>query len=123
MSDETVRPALTAEEWKELACHVPLETVKLANDLEGRPMLGITHHQEGDRWTALGTRQLHQAAALALHGQPFGFTRDDVYLLTGLAHQSYAFRIMAENAAQLRKLAGRIAALLPPEEIGGPKTP
>jgi len=86
-------------------------------------MLGITHHQEGDRWTALGTRQLHQAAALALHGQPFGFTRDDVYLLTGLAHQSYAFRIMAENAAQLRKLAGRIAALLPPEEIGGPKTP
>ncbi|HXE59490.1 MAG TPA: hypothetical protein VN607_02240 [Gemmatimonadaceae bacterium] len=121
MSDETVRPALTAEEWQKLQCDeeakpgVTLETVRLANDLEGRPMLVITHHQEADRWTALGTRQLHQAAALALHGQPFGPKSHWVeWLDTEIAiweRQEY----VGAGVLVLRELRAFIAALLPPE--------
>jgi len=75
-------------------------------------MLVITHYQEGDRWTALGTRQLHQAAALALHGQPFGFTREDVWHLRALLAVD-----ALDDTARTRtlSLANRIAALLPPE--------
>jgi hypothetical protein len=47
-------------------------------------------------------------AALALHGQPFGFTHDDVRALRRLADGP------SEAARRLRDIAARLEALLPP---------
>lgn len=70
---------------------------------------------------------IHALAALALHGQPFGFSWADVALLERLAdydHREAAcleghvddFPEVADNReAHVRALAARIAALLPPE--------
>lgn len=115
MSDETVRPALTPEEWKLLSCETPLEKVALGMDASMSTMLVITHRTETGP-ILVGTRHLHQAAALALHDQPFGFTREDVETCRGIADQADAFRLNAGAEQWLRSLADRIAALLPPEE-------
>lgn len=52
-----------------------------------------------------GGKNLHALAALCLHGQPFGFTWEDVRVLREQFHVNL-----------LQDLADRIAALLPPEE-------
>lgn len=52
-------------------------------------------------------------AALALDGQPYGFTREDVTLLAQLADNA----IWKEGVEGAENLAARIAALLPPEDI------
>ena len=49
-------------------------------------------------------------AALALTGQPFGFTRADVQAVLRAAEQTGN----ASAGAELRELAGRLDALLPP---------
>lgn len=48
----------------------------------------------------------HGAAAIALHGQPYGFAQADVEFLRDIAQDL--------NAIQAETLANRIAALLPP---------
>lgn len=115
MNDETVRPALTSEEWERLACETRGEKVALGMDASMATMLVVTARTETGP-TLVGTRQLHQAAALALHDQPFGFTREDVETCRGIADQADAFRLNAGAEQWLRSLAARIAALLPPEE-------
>lgn len=52
----------------------------------------------------------HALAALALHGQTFGFTREDVEALRSLSADLHP------NNEPFYSLADRIAALLPPEE-------
>lgn len=55
----------------------------------------------------------HALAALCLHGQPFGFSREDVRLVEFIAEfdpQDHP------DVPKLRSLAARISALLPPEE-------
>ncbi|HXE83415.1 MAG TPA: hypothetical protein VN513_08795 [Gemmatimonadales bacterium] len=116
MSDETVRPALTAEEWERLACEAPNERVALWTDESNAPILVIRHRTE-DGATMVGSRQLHQAAALALHGQPFGFTRDDVRLLRGVAGDYEVPGGYLQGGRELLDIADRIAALLPPEGL------
>lgn len=92
MSDN-VKAALTPEEW------------------EGEPGWPILVHQHGQVDTEATVAYRHRMAALALHGQPFGFTREDVRLLSGLgtALTNYHGIVAVES------LMGRIAALLPPE--------
>jgi hypothetical protein len=51
----------------------------------------------------------HEIAALALYGQPFGFTREDVELLRNIV------RFVPDVPRRIHDLADRIAALLPPE--------
>lgn len=116
MSDETVRPALTPEEWKLLSCETPLEKVALGMDASMSTMLVVTHRTETGA-TLVGTRELHAVAALALHGQPFGFTWKDVALLRRRADREEEELAMhgARGTSQLRSLADRIAALLSPE--------
>lgn len=89
---EPFRPALTPEEWAAV-------DPKADEWWENR-------HAE--------TLSRHEAAARALHGQPFGFTWADVRLLRSLI--SFAPYAFSEHAEQLRSIATRIAALLPPEE-------
>ena len=86
-----IKPALTAEEWAEMAAP-PIIFGKYAN--RGENLLA---------WAEDDTHlDRHQLAAVALYGQPFGFTWDDVD------------RLRTTNDPVLRSLADRIAALLPP---------
>jgi hypothetical protein len=59
----------------------------------------------------------HALAALCLHGQPFGFTREDVKLcrlVIPWIYQRWDESVRPEMDA-LESLASRIEALLPPE--------
>jgi hypothetical protein len=60
------------------------------------------------------THTRHQLAAIALYGQPFGFTWEDVDLLRD--YGSYFDDGAERNIDELHSLAARIAALLPPRE-------
>ena len=99
-----VAPALTPEEWRKFA---PL-------DRPLDPYIVTAAHDN-----------THAAAALALHGQPYGFTWDDYHDLWDYAHEierdcgppdlllpEYRHQVEA-----LRSIAGRIAALLPPRDV------
>lgn len=116
-------PALTAEEWADLRS-------------------GNTRRQRQGNGVAVdGERVLnpHGTAALCLHGQPFGFTWEDVDALNAAAEaierevrtdslrsQMQAppnafvgdlgnqLRGLSQRAARLRSTARRIEALLPP---------
>jgi hypothetical protein len=71
-------------------------------------------------------KQSHKLAALALHGQPFGFTRGDVKALRFLAElwvedegpagEGWRSTELLNAQSLAQSLAARIEALLPPEE-------
>jgi len=87
----SVQPALTAKEW---VAFLPRDA----------------------RRSAMGAddpAERHALAARALYGQPFGFTREDVWVLRGAALKE---RPYMTRYAELNDLADRIEALLPPEE-------
>jgi len=103
----SIKPALTAEEWEQ----IPQDT-----------------RAEGDRFweNAWGEQcERHETAARALYGQPFGFTREDVEKLRGVAwvHDQVAAIAPGSGVEDcgLRdwaiSLADRIEALLPPDKI------
>lgn len=93
-----IKPALTAEEWA---------------SFRALPAIDYTNHPEE-------LERAHRAAAKHLHGQPFGFTREDVTTL----RESADYQAIREGntigpgslAAFYTNLADRIEALLPPEE-------
>lgn len=99
-----VTPALTPAEWT-VAHDVTRDTtlpVHLAPDGKLELPDAIYEYR-------VDGRERHQIAALALHGQTFGFTREDV-----------ALALMPDCCADgpseaQRSLAARIEALLPPE--------
>jgi hypothetical protein len=113
-----IRPALTPEQWAAKRYNA---APGFGTDVEIQPMpegVGVrlsvgngcydysVHVADGR----------HAIAALALHDQPFGFTREDEAVL-----RFYA-RHIAENpnfsihaCEQIHKVADKIAALLPPE--------
>lgn len=103
MADET-QPALTPEEWgRRMAAGEPSPLIP--GDADRRYL---------DR---------HATAAVCLHGQPFGFTWEDVDLLRGAADywrpqdgDAREWDGFAARQQAMRDLADRIAALLPPRE-------
>lgn len=131
MSDK-IEPALTAEEWAN--SHVerhrseglddyyrPLPVARIDKD-------GLHLHYRGSAGVTLSEPESrHAAAALALHGQPFGFTREDLELVL-LARD--AGRVTVDDGYpvyvgrpltfgeqnRLRDVAAKIEALLPPEK-------
>jgi len=95
-----MKPALTAEEWA--------KTMSTSD---------MSHFDRWDMWENIEDRP-HAIAALCLHEEPFGFTREDVEALRwgadnlcGGSH-SVEFRMSVACAS----LANRIEALLSPEE-------
>lgn len=140
MSD--LKPALTAEEWGRawdvLLCHLSdnfrndREHMWLALYEDGTFALG---NRAGDGFFSvenISVESRHRMAALALYGQPFGFTHEDVRDLRKQADAlelSYALAAafvppsdhqrdtpaVSAMADRFRALADRIAALLPPE--------
>ncbi|MGE0161357.1 MAG: hypothetical protein AB7T31_18325 [Gemmatimonadales bacterium] len=111
MSD--VKSALTPEEWAPVLRN-DLHRVELA-----REIMRCTLANERCPVPAEG-EVTHALAALCLHGQPFGFTREDVRLLRQSARDERA-GVTADNrphpdvATAYDSLADRIEALLPPE--------
>ena len=108
MTDE-IRPALSAEEWGHARVYAD----------EGR---GADHFRaEAGPMTWI---EPHKVAALALYGQPFGFTWEDVDELLAQAERSDFADRTGDNSGygmyggHCRDLAARIAALLPPREEG-----
>lgn len=70
---------------------------------------------------AVGADRKHALAALALHGQPFGFSEADIGLLGRLADYAHAAALPdgehsppLDDALATNDLLYRIAALLPP---------
>lgn len=105
MSDR-IAPALTPEEWRKLA----VSRGGFYADLSGDWQNGIPTDTlfVGSPESAVAVSPRHALAALALHGQPFGFTREDVANLRWVACQRMP------RAAALNQIADRIEALLPP---------
>lgn len=101
---EPIEPALTPEEWRQVA------------------ESGCVPHDGGDGFSALlwyGNR--HMAAAVALYGQPFGFTEDERDKLARLSEAlddfdtGWLYSHGEPYEAALRVVVAKIAALLPPE--------
>lgn len=128
MNTKAVGPALTRWEWANLACYRG-ETLRLDG---GDLVLGSEGYAyvEGQGEILVNDERRLEAqdraavAALALHGQPFGFDWNDVDLLREMAKSAdwaaeYAndgsgSAEAAAVASPLESLADRIAALLPP---------
>lgn len=118
---DEIAPALTPEQWKAQEFHMivrpnPLTPAQAAGSARtgnycGEPAV----HSEG--YFAQGSR--HALAALALYGQPFGFTRADVLALIDAAESiqdEFGSRDKRDSrAVKLDAITARIAALLPPE--------
>lgn len=100
-----IKPALTAEEW----------AVETMDGLGTRLTWAAKEAGVNDEVSR------HALAALALYGQPFGFTHEDVELLhrggeaiVSLAAEGYGDQREANAASdRMGQLADRIAALLP----------
>jgi hypothetical protein len=132
-------PALTAEEWNtgrlasvsasDIIVHDDgdgLEIVVYPDEAARDSRQGLSSKHKIKDWD---TSARHGLAALALYGQTFGFTREDVKACrsaaaryaalardaasTGSEVQRGAFQVIS---AQSASLADRIEALLPPEE-------
>lgn len=101
---EPVKPALTEKEWVVAPDIEHLMTFEIASDILPEGIIGR-----------------HGAAALALYGQPFGFTQEDVRELRSVynAYMSGDWGNFSESdpwVIAIKSLADRISALLPPEE-------
>jgi hypothetical protein len=112
-----MKPALTPEEWKEW------RRGRVSDRIEGRTFF-VASDCGGEPYAEEVELDAHETAAKCLYGQPFGFTREDVLRLRAHAkwydEQTqgvvYACPIEDIPSWQLRDMAERIAALLPPEE-------
>lgn len=107
-----IKPALTAEEW----------AVWLKDGARVPEMVDACYTAVFGGRIKDGSR--HAQAAVALHGQPFGFSKKDVEQLRAIGdgwpvtHVDWnaGYDTDAGLEAAALSLAGRIEALLPPEE-------
>ena len=108
-----MNPALTAEEWAEV--EVEWEVVDDSDgwahieDLPGDESLVYVGVFDDEGTAMAGTYvDRRKTAALCLHDQPFGFTRQDVEALRTMMN-------ISDGTAPFHDIADRIEALLPPE--------
>jgi hypothetical protein len=127
MADD-ITPALSAEEWarwndwegaEPRTPFVPFPESQPGTREQGvrryADGIGVVSHDEDPEPEAtVDGRDRHMLAALALYGQPFGFTRDDLRWLGGV-RDLVKVGNMPRDAAALTYIIARIAALLPPE--------
>lgn len=110
MANDEVPPAMTAEEWEERCKYGDGRGVEIA----GGGDLSAWDECEG---VGIPNSYRHAIAALALHGQPGGFTPGDVAMLRTLEGMllSGDWGDQDNEAHHVSALAAKIAALLPPE--------
>ena len=123
MSD-TIKPALTAEEWA-----TPVNKYGQRHFFDWSDGTTATWMADGSLFVnsngavydseAQEVRESrHAVAALCLYGQPFGFTREDVALVLDCIGMEFDRATVTEArdlTQRLNHLANRIAALLPPK--------
>lgn len=115
MSDEQIKPALTAEEAARRAIFAEWDSSHSVPFLEIRD----DHLYYDNSGGEYGCEPIpaQKAAALCLYGQPFGFTQEDVQNLLALASGGEPFATPEKSPDEIiRSIASRIAALLPEEE-------
>lgn len=105
-----IKPALTAEGWAQ-KYHYSADIDPATGNLR-------INHDEG--WvtidgSASGKLERHAIAALALYGQPFGFTREDVEVLRREAYDEWYGASHPNPGDVMLSIAARIEALLPLE--------
>jgi hypothetical protein len=106
VSTET-QPALTPEEWARWR-----EGETFFGGMNARRERGgIMVEQDSDDEVWVNDENRAALAALALHGQPFGFTWEDVDAI-----RTTATYLHDGGEDQLHAIADRIEALLPPRE-------
>jgi len=108
-----MKPALTAKEW------VDGHDIGYGMNLypDGPEAVTIEGLPNGAS-LSIRAEHLHALAAFCLHGQPFGFTREDVNALRSvldLHRESWVNGVYGVDDI-CKHLADRIEALLPPEE-------
>jgi len=109
-----IEPALTPEEWKEAFAD--------PGDYDGtEPPYTLAEWNEGRRSAMVGwagdMSDYHRAAALALYGQPFGFSeehRAGVALAIEVLTNGTVKGADAYGVRVLQEVYNRIEALLPP---------
>jgi len=131
MSTDTVRPALTPEEWARLRAtnHLTRPIGYAGQEIGvqvGHPWSGVSITAEHSH-AGLSREMSHALAAVALHGQPFGFTREDVVALRrvveiarehedrGPRDEGWQSPEFSAAVARAESAVDRLAALLPPE--------
>lgn len=108
-------PALTPEEWGRKALYAKGEGRE--HEFWDDGWVEVQAYNGEHHMADLSPRR-HGIAALCLHGQPFGFTREDVKLLReGIVHEQAEY--LPVEATRISDLADRIEALLPPDATGG----
>jgi hypothetical protein len=114
-----MKPALTPEEWRkeylnrydegsDSGCYPDGSKAERGWTVmrgAGQVFVGVAD-KDAPCMVGLGPTVNHAMAALCLHDQPFGFTREDVWEL----------RYLQFHHKELQDLADRIEALLPPED-------
>lgn len=106
-----MKPALTKEEWEARQAsteHFGHNTRYGFTGMNPAALAIISAY--GGSGATDDPAAFHGIAAFALHGQPFGFTREDVAML-----RVFASPPDAPAFTPLLDLADRIEALLPPE--------
>ena len=114
-------PALTPEEWVKWSAPTRFRsldrTIDDPNELycriskEGLLVIPDAHFE----WAVNG-RARHALAALALHGQEFGFRREDVEDCRDAGDAATCGKAYPDDLwARMNRLADRIEALLPPQ--------
>jgi len=116
MANETgIRPALTVDEWEQRArfnADGDARFVLVGRGFDG--YAGHAHLRDADEVPIAYEGDFHALAALALYGQPFGFTEGDVNLLRLAAQMEEECFGDERGARHFTSIADRIAALLPP---------
>ena len=101
-----MKPALTAEEWEDITALAAIpdywDESQRADQVEYS--INTVDHPN-----------FHRAAALALYGQPFGFTREDVAWLQDIGQHFDKMGLIHLDSRDAYSLADRIEALLPPD--------
>lgn len=110
-----IEPALTPDEWTSGVRMIAPEAEYAALGIA----LGAFLSDPTSTGARTRTERRHALAALALHGQPFGFTWEHVNRLWEIAEALSVLPTSVtdpEDAEPLRAIADIIAALLPPRE-------
>ena len=113
----TIRPALTPEEWAAKMVWLDGAAAGCSIAVEPDGYVVVTNDDYYAGWTGYLTRR-QAVAALCLHGQPYGFTREDVERIRRAVSRAVAEwntnDILDDEDRALLSVAARIEALLPP---------
>jgi hypothetical protein len=115
-------PALTPEEWERTRVdRIDRDDLTIQRYDGPGTRLFVTRRRDRFDQVVVADDDMHALAALALYGQPFGFTQEDVaFLRTRCFFASHGIGCMEEGVGPCRycDIANRIESLLPPTPTG-----